>query len=146
MKEIEFRILTTADYDDMAELWRQAGLPFKPKGRDSRKAVQEQMCSNPEFFFGAFHNEMLVGVVVGSYDGRKKGWINRLAVHPRYRRKGVAKKLITRMETILEKQGAKIFCALIEETNQPSVRLFEKLGYITNRSIIYLSKRESQDV
>lgn len=146
MMEIEFRTLTMADYDDMVKLWRQAELPFKPKGRDSRDAVQRQMHVNPEFFLGAFHEEMLVGVIVGGYDDRKKGWINRLAVHPLYQRRGVAQELVTRMEDALGKQGAQIFCALIEKVNQPSVKLFEKLGYVASRSIMYFSKRESQDV
>lgn len=130
----------------MVKLWRRSRLPFKPKGRDSREAVQQQMRRNPDFFLGAFHEGTLVGIVVGSYDGRHKGWINRLAVHPLYRREGVAKELVARMENILGKQGAKIICALIEEQNQVSIRLFDKLGYVTSRSIIYLSKRESQDV
>ena len=120
-------------------------MPFKPKGRDSRHAITKQMEREPSFFLGAFQGKTLVGTVVGSYDGRK-GCINRLAVDPKHRRRGVAKLLVTRMEKILEKKGAAVLFALVEDSNEQSVNLFEKLGYITDRSILYLSKRKSQDV
>jgi ribosomal protein S18 acetylase RimI-like enzyme len=147
MKEIRFRTLTIEDYDSITRLWSRAQLPFKPKGRDSRKAMQEQMQCDPEFFLGAFDGEQLVGVVVGSHDGRKKGWINRLAVHPLYRRRGIAQKMVVRMENILKEHGAQIFCSLIEEPNQQSIKFFKKIGYETpNLRILYMTKRESEDI
>ncbi|MBU4189834.1 MAG: GNAT family N-acetyltransferase [Candidatus Thermoplasmatota archaeon] len=47
---------------------------------------------------------MLIGVVVGSDDGRK-GWINRLAVDLKHRKKGVARVLINAVEDALKKIG-----------------------------------------
>lgn len=142
---MKIRRLTIDDYEEIIKLWKRSSLPFKPKGRDSRHAITKQMKSEPDFFLGAFQGKTLVGTVVGSYDGRK-GCINRLAVDPKHRRRGVAKLLVTRMEKILEKKGAAVIFALVEEPNEESVKLFEKLGYVTDRSILYLSKRESQDV
>lgn len=143
---LEIRTLTIENYEAMVQLWKEAGLPFKPKGRDSRQIVARQMEAFPEFFLGAFHGNKLVGVVIGSYDGRMKGWINRLAVHPAYRRRGIAKKLISRVEEALEKRGAAIFCALIEVPNEESVGLFRKMGYQVHRDIVYVTKRKSQEV
>ena len=54
----------------------------------------------PGGFIGAFADGKLVGIVVATHDGRK-GWINRLAVHPDYRRRGIAKKLIEEAEEYL---------------------------------------------
>jgi len=142
---MEIRRLTIDDYEEIIKLWERSGLPFKPKGRDSRCAFAKQMEREPGFFLGAFQGKTLVGTVVGSYDGRK-GCINRLAVDPEHRRRGVAKLLVTRMEKILEKKGAAVLFALVEEQNKESVNLFEKLGYVNDRSILYLSKRKSQDV
>ncbi|MFQ6073797.1 MAG: GNAT family N-acetyltransferase [Candidatus Bathyarchaeia archaeon] len=130
----------------MIELWKRADLPFKPRGRDSRHMIERQMKAFPEFFIGAFHENELVGVVIGSYDGRMKGWINRLAVDPLYRRRGIAHKLICQVEQALEKRGAAIFCALIEAPNEESVRLFQKMGYVAHKEILYLTKRKSQEV
>ena len=140
------RTLTMNDYTAMIKLWETAGLPFKPRGRDGREAIARQMRENPDFFIGVFdENGKLLGVVVLSCDGRK-GWINRLAVHPEYRRRGVAKTLIAEGEKVLRKRGMLIFCALIEDYNEVSKSLFRKCGYVEHRDIIYFSKRDSEEV
>ncbi|MFQ6067986.1 MAG: GNAT family N-acetyltransferase [Candidatus Bathyarchaeia archaeon] len=146
MNPIEIRNLTIEDYEAIVELWKRAGLPFKPKGRDSKQMMKKQMRAFPEFFIGAFHEEKLVGVVIGSYEGRMKGWINRLAIDPQYRGRGIAKQLIKAVEKALKKRGAAIFCALIETPNKESLSLFQKMGYVAHRDILYITKRKSKDV
>ncbi|MGC9345933.1 MAG: GNAT family N-acetyltransferase, partial [Candidatus Bathyarchaeales archaeon] len=132
---MEIRKLTINDYEEMVRLWSRAKLPFKPKGRDSKTATAVQMKANPEFFLGAFENNRLVGTVIISCDLRK-GWINRLAVDPDYRYRGIAKVLIAESEKILRKYGIRIFCALIEDYNAISKKLFKECGYIEHRDII----------
>ena len=142
---MQIRRLTAADYDEIVNLWSVANLPYKPKGRDSREAITAEMKLNPDFFLGAFEEERLVGVAVVSCDSRK-GWINRLAVHPDCRRRGIAIGLIDECENVIRKRGLKLFCALIEESNLSSIRLFKKRGYVEHRDILYFCKRESDDV
>lgn len=142
---MEIRKLTIDHYEELINLWRRAGLPYKPKGRDSKKAVTGQISANPEYFLGAFENDRLVGAVVASSDGRK-GWINRLAVDSDFRRRGIASALIAEAEKVLRDHGVKIFCALIENENEASKKLFRKCGYIEHHDIIYFSKRESSNV
>jgi ribosomal protein S18 acetylase RimI-like enzyme len=142
---LQVRRLTVADYDGIVNLWSIANLPYKAKGRDSREAIAAEIKLNPDFFLGAFDEERLVGVAVVSCDSRK-GWINRLAVHPDFRRRGIAVDLIDECESVIRKRGLKLFCALIEESNEPSIRLFKKRGYVEHRDILYFCKRESDDV
>jgi ribosomal protein S18 acetylase RimI-like enzyme len=142
---LQVRRLTVADYDGIVNLWSIANLPYKPEGRDSREAIAAEMKLNPDFFLGAFDEERLVGVAVVSCDSRK-GWINRLAVHPDCRRRGIAVGLIDECESVIRKRGLKLFCALIEESNESSIRLFKKRGYVEHRDILYFCKRESDDV
>jgi len=146
LKQIEIRTLTINDYNAMVELWKRAGLPFKPRGRDSKRMMERHMRAFPEFFIGAFHEDKLVGVVIGSYDGRMKGWINRLAVDPAYRQQGIAQQLISDVEEALEKRGAAIFCALIETPNEESVRFFQRMGYVAHKGVLYVTKRKSEEV
>lgn len=146
MKQIELRTLMIEDYESMIRLWKRAGLPFKPRGRDSKRMIDMQMKVFPEFFIGAFHQDNLVGVVIASYDGRMKGWINRLAVDPSYRRRGIAEHLISRAEKASKGRGAAIFCALIETPNEESVKLFQKMGYVTHKDVLYVTKRGSQEL
>lgn len=103
------------------------------------------MAANPHFFFGAFENDCLVGAVVLSSDMRR-GWINRLAVDPRYRRRGIAQALIAESEKVLKKAGIPVISAHIEDWNVASQKLFRKCGYAEHRDVIYFSKRDSDEV
>ncbi len=142
---MEIRKLTINDYEEIIKLWSRARLPYKPKGRDSEEAIAAQMKANPEFFLGAFEDNRLVGMVIISCDMRK-GWINRLAVDPAYRNRGIAAALIAESEKILRKHGIRIFCALIEDYNTVSRELFKECSYVEHRDIIYFSKRDSNEV
>jgi len=139
---MKIRRLTISEYDRIVALWKRSELPFRPSGRDRKDAVQAQMRVDSDFFLGACEGDRLVGVVVLTSDGRK-GWINRLAVDPNFRRKGVAKTLIKESEKTLRKHGLRIFCALIEDYNKSSMQLFKKCGYKEHRDIVYFSKRDS---
>jgi ribosomal protein S18 acetylase RimI-like enzyme len=142
---MEIRKLTTADYDELISLWSRANLPFKPRGRDNRQAIAAQINVSPDFFLGAFEDDRLVATAVLSSDTRK-GWINRLAVDPDYRRRGVAKALIEESEKTLRNHGLKIFCSLIEGSSKASKALFKKCGYTEYTDISYFSKRDSDAV
>ena len=142
---MRIRSLTISDYDQIATLWQNADLPYKPEGRDRKEAIQAQMAADPDFFVGAFEGNRLVGIVVASTDGRR-GWINRLAVDPDCRRRGVAKALVSEAEKVLRRHGLRIFCALIEDYNTSSMQLFRKCGYKAHRGITYFSKRDSDKV
>jgi len=136
---VEIRRLEPREVEDLLRLWREAGLPHKPRGRDSPEMLRKQMRENPEGFIGAYDGDKLVGAVIATYDGRK-GWINRLAVHPAYRRRGVATALVRAAEDVLIKKGALVISALILEDNTPSLNLFKKLGYQVGRGVVYVRK------
>jgi len=142
---LEFRRLVSDDYEEMVRLWRLAGLPFKPRGRDSRENVAAQMRVEPDFFVGVFDGDRMVGLAVMSSDLRR-GWINRLAVDPSFRRRGVAKALILECERVLRTHGLRLFCALVDDANVASKKLFKSCGYVEHEDIKYFSKRESDDV
>jgi ribosomal protein S18 acetylase RimI-like enzyme len=142
---MQFKKLTIDDYELIVSLWTKAGLPFRPRGRDGKKAIGTEMSANPDLFLGAFEDGHLVAVVVLSSDGRK-GWINRLAVDPIHRHKGIAKALIRESERILRKTGVRMFCALIDRDNAASKKLFTECGYDEHTDIIYFSKRDDDQV
>lgn len=142
---IEIRELKPEDYEKIVEVWKDAGLPFKPLGRDSFQEIEKQMQRNPDLFIGAFIEGELAGVCIGSEDGRK-GWINRVAVKKEFQRRGIARLLIAEAEKRLRARGLKIICVLIEDWNNASLSLFQKAGYVLHKDIFYLSKREGEEV
>jgi ribosomal protein S18 acetylase RimI-like enzyme len=94
-------------YDSIIELWKNAGLPYRPKGRDSPDEIKGQFEKDSDLILGAFENDKLIGVIFGSDDGRR-GWINRLAVTPEFQGKGIGKKLISTLEGAFQDRGRKI--------------------------------------
>lgn len=145
VKTIEYRPLIEKDYRDIISLWKRAGLPFKPDGRDSEAELTRLMEQEPDLIIGAFEENELVGVIVGSDDGRR-GWLNRLAVDPAYRLTGLARSLVQKCEGNLRSRGRKIICAHIEAGNLGSQAFARELGYVIHDDIVYVSKRESDDV
>ena len=139
------RRLTLDDYDAVIALWQRAGLPtVRPTGRDSRSEFERQL-QHGQIVIGLEDGDQLIGVVVATNDTRK-GWINRLAIDPDYRRRGYGEELVHAAEAALSELGLKIMAALIEDYNQASLGLFNKLGYGPQPEVHYVSKRESSNV
>lgn len=144
-ESFRIRNLHADDYDDIIRIWTECGLHVKPKGRDSRTHLLSEMEKTPDFLIGACIDNKLIGVVVGSYDGRR-GCVNRLAVVREYRKHGVAQELINTCEERLKSAGALVIYALIEVENIPSQKLFKKMKYRHHDGLMFFSKRESDEV
>jgi len=141
------RQLGLKDYDRLLALWQQAGLhSLKPQGRDSRDSLDQQLASGVQTIQGLEVDGQLVGAVVATHDSRK-GWINRLAIHPDHRRRGYGARLIAAAEGALRDQGMHVIAALVESDNPASLALFRKVGYVEiDTGIHYLTKRDSDAV
>ena len=88
----------------------------------------------------------LVGVVVCKVDqhksGRTRGYIGMLAVDQRYRKRGIASKLVSTVLDRMEKMGNVDECVLeAEVTNQGALSLYRRLGFLRTKLLhnYYLS-------
>ncbi|HNQ23149.1 MAG TPA: GNAT family N-acetyltransferase [Phycisphaerae bacterium] len=143
--EVRIRPARTEDYDAIVAVWQAVGLSFCQEGRESQEAFGRQLEHFHGLYLVAQHGRRVVGVVLGSHDQRK-GWINRLAVLPAYRRQGIAQQLVRACEAALLAAGIEIFAALIEPENDASAALFERLGYRNDVPARYYRKRRRPDV
>ena len=137
---VGIREYRTGDYESVLALWAEAGLPFKSEGRDRRKIVDSQVRQPNVIFLVAESEGRLVGTVLATHDGRK-GWINRLAVDPAHRRRGIGSRLVREAETRLEALDMDVLACLIEEGNDASRQTFETLGYERHPEIHYFVKK-----
>lgn len=133
------------DYEPLLSLWLACDLPVRPRGRESPEAFARQLASPVCRLFVAEADGRLVGAVLASHDARK-GWVNRLAVHPAWRKRGLGAALIRACEAFFAESGVAIYAALIEADNTPSRRLFEKLGYEWYDDVLYYRKAVNPDV
>jgi len=142
---MRIRDLKAEDYDELIALWGAAGLPYRPRGRDGRDRIAREIAGDCSIFLAAEERgERLVGAVLGTHDGRK-GWINRLAVRPERRGRGIGRALVAAVEERLRAMGIEIVTCLIEDWNEESMVFFERIGYVRHPDIVYFSKRRSPE-
>lgn len=128
----------------MIAVFEVCGLTPRVRGRDSRRSIAKQLRARSNLYLGAFDGPRLVGTVLATHDTRK-GWINRLAVLPEYRHRGIARRLVRAAERGLRVRGMEIFAALIEGDNVASRALFSQLGYET-QGIAYYRRKLREDI
>lgn len=144
-QNIIIRNFELSDYETLINLWKQADLPFKANGRDSKQSIKEELKRGSASILIAEQNKLAIGTVFATHDGRK-GWINRLAVVPEFRKKGIGRMLVEKAEKILSEKGIGIIACLIEDYNTNSLEAFQKLGYTKFEGIHYLTKRSHLDI
>lgn len=132
--------LDASHHDEIVALWQRAGLHIRLDGRDSAEAFSRQMASGVQTAIGLRTAGRLVALALATHDSRK-GWINRLAVDPDYRRQGLATRLIGLCEAHFQALGIDIWAALIEDWNEASLALFRSAGYALADDITYASRR-----
>jgi ribosomal protein S18 acetylase RimI-like enzyme len=142
---IIIRKMKIKDYGPLITLWKEGNLPYRPQGRDSRQHMQQQLRKCTSLYYVAEHEGNIIGAILGTHDGRK-GWINRLIVAPAYRKKGIAKRLVREVEQQLMAVGIDIIACLVEDWNEVSENVFERLGYTKDTDILYYSKRKNTRV
>lgn len=141
---MKIRKMKIEDYEELIELWERAELNYKQCGRDSKEHILKELNANPDLFLVAEQDEKIIGSVLATYDGRK-GWLNRVAVDPEFRGKGLGKKLCLKAEKVLRKRGCIIFAMGIHESNKISKAMAKSLGYEERKDIIYFRKKDNDD-
>jgi N-acetylglutamate synthase len=140
-KEITIREFNMGDYEQVTALWTEAGIHYRPNGRESGSHLAKELQGGQAIFLVAVADRRIVGVVLGTHDGRK-GWINRLAVSEDFRRQNIASKLVATLEIRLKALGIDVNASLIEPENAASKSFFNKMGYI-KVPVEYFFKRQS---
>lgn len=85
--------------------------------------------SEHTYYLGAFNeNEDLIGYI-GMWDVGDTGDITNVAVHPKYRRRGIASLLITELYDICIDKSISHINLEVRESNNNAISLYEKLGF-----------------
>ncbi len=137
---MEITKLDISYYNSIIDLWKQSELLIREFGRDSFEAMSKQFSNDNFAMFGITNEAKLIAIIMVTDDSRK-GWINRLAVSPKYRNQGIAKKLIRHGEEYLQSREIDVIACLIKDGNDKSISLHKSLGYVVLDDIHYLAKR-----
>ncbi|MCP4351015.1 MAG: GNAT family N-acetyltransferase [Desulfobacterales bacterium] len=68
---------------------------------------------------------------MGGYEGHR-GWINYLAVHPEYRRKGLASQIMQAIEQRIKSEGCPKINLQVRESNSELIKFYESIGLEQN--------------
>jgi len=141
MSEFIIRQYDVADRDDVIELWRQCGLVVPQN--DPRRDIERKLRVNPEWFLVGQLEGHIIATCMAGYEGHR-GWINYLAVAPRYRRRGFAAKLMREAERILRKAGCPKINLQIRTSNSDVIEFYKAIGYSID-DVVSMGKRLEQD-
>ena len=94
------------------------------------RAMLEPELSNPlSLWLVAVCDDQVVGYV-GSQSVLDGADMMNIAVHPQYRKQGVAQKLILELICLLQDRGVKCLALEVRASNEPAICLYQKLGFI----------------
>jgi ribosomal protein S18 acetylase RimI-like enzyme len=93
---------------------------------DSIEGLTRLMSAPGGVLFVAFIDGLLVGSVIGGWDGWR-GNIYRLAVTPEYRRRGIARRLVAEISEARFAEGAERLSALVEHEHRWAMDFWESL-------------------
>ena len=131
--------MTIADYDELYSLWRScAGMGLNSLD-DTKDGIARFLERNPETCFVALIDEKIVGAIMVGTDGRR-GYIYHTAVHPNYRKQGIAKALVDTALTAVESLGINKVALVVFSKNTGGNEFWEKMGFTTRGDIIYRDK------
>jgi ribosomal protein S18 acetylase RimI-like enzyme len=141
MNDLVIRPYQTQDEAAILELWLRCNLvvPQNNPERDINRKLQV----NPEWFLVGVLDGKVVATCMAGYEGHR-GWINYLAVSPKYRRQGIGMRIMEEAENRLRFGGCPKINLQVRETNQEVIRFYTRIGY-TKDPVVSMGKRLEHD-
>jgi ribosomal protein S18 acetylase RimI-like enzyme len=132
---LSIRACRLEDTEVVLELWRQA--EATPSVTDTADDLRRAIAESHAHVLLAEVGGHVIGSIIGTFDGWR-GNIYRLAVHPDFRRRGVARALVVEVEKRLTQYGAKRITALVEKDHPLAMTFWEAVGYRVDERIVRL--------
>ena len=94
----------------------------------SEKSVASELDNQWALWLVAEEDDVVTGYI-GSQTSIDETDVMNVAVHPDYRRRGIAEMLINALVTELKNRGSHALMLEVRASNAPAIALYEKLGF-----------------
>lgn len=138
MMNIEIVKMEPSHISDLAEIENECfSTPW------SENALREELNNAYAQFLVAICDGNVSGYI-GAHNILGEVYITNVAVSPRYRRRGIAEKLVDRLIDISENEKADFVTLEVRKSNCAAIRLYEKTGFkiVGERKSFYEAPRE----
>jgi ribosomal protein S18 acetylase RimI-like enzyme len=139
--EMEIRRYQDSDEPSVVRLWNESGL-VRP-WNDPHKDIRRKLSVQPELFLVGVIDAGIIATIMAGFDGHR-GWINYLAVAEKYRRRGLGRLLMQRVENQLKDMGCPKLNMQVRSSNGAVLAFYERLGYEQDEAVS-LGKRLISD-
>ncbi len=109
----------------------------------SENSIASELTNKLSFWLVAMEGDTVAGYI-GSQTVMDESDMMNVAVHPDFRRKGIAEALVNTLVENLSKMGSRCLTLEVRASNAPAIALYEKLGFseIGRRKNYYRNPRE----
>ena len=140
---MNIREMTETDYDQVYQLWLSCvGMGLNDLD-DSKEGIARFLQRNPQTCLVAVENQTIIGAILVGSDGRR-AYIYHTAVHPNYRRRGIARQLVETVLTVLDELKIHKVALVVFKRNTEGNRFWEKLGFSVREDLIYRNQARTE--
>ena len=142
---MNIREMTETDYDQVYQLWLSCvGMGLNDLD-DSKEGIARFLQRNPQTCLVAVENQTIIGAILVGSDGRR-AYIYHTAVHPNYRRRGIARQLVEPVLTVLDDLKIHKVALVVFKRNKEGNQFWEKLGFSVREDLIYRNQARTEMV
>ncbi|MEA2640482.1 MAG: hypothetical protein QOF51_1876 [Chloroflexota bacterium] len=123
---MRIRRFRDGDEDAVVALWVRTGIAQSQL--DLHAEIREKRRRDRSLFLVAVDGAVIVGAVMGAYDGRR-GWVYHLAVDPAQQRDGCGSALMEAVERAMVRIGVTKANLQVRADNRDVIGFYERLGY-----------------
>ena len=100
----------------------------------SENSISSELTNPLSCWLVALDGDRVAGYV-GSQTVLDESDMMNIAVHPEYRRQGIAEALVEDLVAALREKGSHCLTLEVRESNDPAIRLYEKLGFVATEIV-----------
>ena len=141
MSELIIRPYHDTDRKNVIELWSECGL-IVPQNNPERD-IERKLKVNPEWFLVGELEGSVIATCMAGYEGHR-GWINYLAVSPKYQRQGFAALIMQKAEKKLRDAGCPKINLQVRTSNTDVIEFYKSIGFIED-NVVSMGKRLQKD-